>query len=224
MALWEPEGGSRPVELAVLRQEYADRGLDPADLDPDPIAQVGRWLEAAVAAGVPEPNAMTLATVDAAGAPDARVVLLKGIDPRGFTFFTSYTSTKGEQLAARPSAALVLVWLDLGRQVRVVGPVERLPAEESDAYYASRPRESRLGAWASDQSAVLPGRAPLEERFAAVTARFAGSEPPRPEHWGGYLVRPERVELWQGRPRRLHDRLRYRRGDGAGWIVERLSP
>ncbi len=224
MALWEPEGGSRPVDLAALRREYADRGLDVADLDPDPLVQFQRWFEAAVAAGVPEPNAMTLATVDVGGDPDARVVLLKGVDARGFSYFTSYASTKGEQLAERPRAALVFVWLDLGRQVRVVGAVERLPAEESDVYYAGRPRESRLGAWASDQSALLPGRAALEARFAAVTARFAGSEPPRPEHWGGYLVRPERVELWQGRPHRLHDRLRYRRGDGAGWIVERLSP
>jgi pyridoxamine 5'-phosphate oxidase len=194
------------------------------DLLPDPIALVRRWFADAQAAGVEQHDAMTLATVAPDGRPSARVVLLRGIDQRGFAFFTNYESRKGRELDANPYAALALLWSPLQRQVRISGRVERMSAEESDAYFATRPRGSQLGAWASRQSRPLPDRAELEARWAALDARYAGLAVPRPPHWGGYRVDPDEIELWQGRANRLHDRFRYVRTPEAGWTHERLAP
>lgn len=194
------------------------------DLLPDPIALVERWFVDAQAAGVEQHDAMTLATVAPDGRPSARVVLLKGIDPRGFSFFTNYESRKGRELDANPQAALVLLWTPLQRQVRVSGRVERLSAEESDAYFTTRPRGSQLGAWASRQSRPLADRAELEARWAALDERYAGVVVPRPPHWGGYRVDPDEIEVWQGRANRLHDRFRYLRAPGGAWARERLQP
>jgi pyridoxamine 5'-phosphate oxidase len=210
------------TEPADLRVDYRKATLVEGDLDPDPLVQLGRWFDAAVAARVPEPNAMTLATVDHEGRPAARVVLLKGIDELGLTFYSNYHSRKGRELEASGFAALVLVWLDLQRQVRVEGAVTRVDAAESDAYFASRPRASLLGAWASPQSVVIADRSVLEVRLAEAEARFPGVVP-RPPHWGGYRVIPDRLELWQGRTSRLHDRLVYLRAAG-GWTIQRLAP
>lgn len=209
--------------LAALRREYGEAGLDERSIAPDPIVQFASWLADAVRAGVVEPNAMVLSTVGLDGAPSARTMLLKGVDAGGFTFFTNYGSRKGHELAAVPWAALVFPWVALGRQVSVRGSTERLGDDDSDTYFSSRPRGSQLGAWASRQSQVLADRDTLDARMADVTERFAASAVPRPEHWGGYVLRPLEVEFWQGRPNRLHDRLRYlRRRDG--WLIERLSP
>ena len=195
-----------------------------ADLADDPIEQFGRWYEVAERE-VPLPEAMTLATVDSDGAPDARMVLLKGHGPDGFRFFTNYESAKAVQIAADPRGALVIYWREQDRQVRVRGSLEQLPAADSDAYFATRLRESRLGAWASPQSRPLPGRDALEERLAAVEAKWEGEEEiPRPGNWGGFLLRPATVEFWQGQRARLHDRFLYRRESGGGWRVERLGP
>jgi pyridoxamine 5'-phosphate oxidase len=204
---------------------YAGDPLDVASVDPDPIAQFRRWFHAAESAGVPKVNAMTLATATADGRPSARIVLLKEVDDRGFVFYTNYESRKGDELGANPRAALVFYWDSLDRQVRVEGVVERVTAAESDAYFAVRPRPSRIGAIASPQSRVIAGRAELEAKVAEIERAVGGSDPARPEHWGGYRVVPELVELWQGQPSRLHDRVRYTRAPGdAGWTRERLAP
>ncbi len=209
-----------------MRRQYDPAGqLDPEDLGGDPLAALGRWLEDAVAAGEPSPNAMLLASVDAEGRPHARYVLLRGIDHRGLVFFTNYRSPKARQLDANPAAALTFGWLASYRQVRVTGRARRLPETGSDAYFASRPRATQIGSWASDQSEEIEDREALLRQVADVERRFAHQDVPRPPHWGGYLVEPAILEFWQGRPDRLHDRLRYRvAAGGRGWIIERLSP
>jgi pyridoxamine 5'-phosphate oxidase len=212
-----------PDELAALRREYGDSGLDQPDLAPDPVAMFRRWMHDTVVAGLHEPNAMVLATVSSEGRPSSRMVLLKGVDDRGFVFFSNYDSRKGGELATNPQAALLFPWHDLQRQVRVEGSVEQLPEQESAAYFATRPRGSQLGAWASPQSDEVPSRDHLEQRYAEVEQRFADADVPLPPHWGGYLVRPEVVEFWQGRRGRMHDRLVYRR-TGEGWETVRLAP
>ncbi|HEX3541300.1 MAG TPA: pyridoxamine 5'-phosphate oxidase [Acidimicrobiales bacterium] len=203
--------------------------VDPAGLDPDPLTQFRRWFADAVAAGVPEPEAMCVASVGEDGIPSGRMVLMKRVDQRGFVFFTNYRSQKGRELAANPGAALVWRWFALERQVRVRGRAEMAGADESDAYFATRPRGAQIGAWASPQSQVLADRAELEARVAEAAARFGDSPIPRPPWWGGIRVVPDSVEFWQGRESRLHDRVRYRRpsaGDepGPAWRLERLAP
>lgn len=210
--------------LSTLRQEHALRGLSEGDLDPSPFAQFEHWLREAMENGVPEPNAMALATATSDGAPSARMVLLRGFDARGFVFYTNYESRKGQELAENPRAALVFHWAELGRQVRVAGRVERVSQEESDAYFLSRPRGSRLGAWASQQSSVIAGREVLEEQLREIEAEFPGEEVSRPAFWGGYRVIPDSIEFWQSRPSRLHDRLRYACQADGTWAIERLSP
>jgi pyridoxamine 5'-phosphate oxidase len=213
------------VDLARLRREYETRGLDEADLDPDPLAQFRRWYADAEGAGLFEPNAMVVATVDAGGIAQSRYVLLRGLDAdHGFQFFTNYASAKGRELDARPAASLTFGWLELHRQVRAWGSVRRLPETASDAYWAGRPRASRISAWASPQSEVLPDRAELDRRVRETAERFEGGDVPRPPFWGGFALAPEAVEFWQGRLERLHDRLRYRRGANGAWVVERLAP
>lgn len=209
--------------LAARRREYAAAPLDATDLDPDPIRQLERWLDHAVHAEVPEPTAMAVATCGAGGQPSVRTVLLKGLDAGGLVFYTNYESRKATDLAQTPRAGLLFYWPELHRQVAVDGTVARVSAEESDRYFATRPRGSQLGAWASDQSRVLESRERLEQRFAAAAAEFADRAVPRPSHWGGYRVTPLTFEFWQGRPNRLHDRFRYARRDD-GWQIERLAP
>ena len=212
------------MSLAHLRKEYTLAGLRRADLAADPVDQFRCWFQQAQAASLPEPNAMTLATVDATGRPAARTVLLKCIDERGFSFFTSYESRKGRELAANPRAALTFFWAELERQVHVRGSVSKLSREESAAYFKLRPRGSRLGAWASTQSAVIASRAVLEEKLARLEQQYPGEDIPPPPQWGGYVLAPEELEFWQGRPNRLHDRFRYARQPDGAWLIERLSP
>jgi pyridoxamine 5'-phosphate oxidase len=206
-----------------MRQEYEERGLRKADLLADPLEQFTRWFEEACRAPILEPNAMTLATVDADGQPAARTVLLKGIDRRGLTFYTNLNSRKARELAANARAALLFWWPPHARQVRFEGAIEPVADAEADAYFATRPRGSQIGAWASAQSSVIADRATLEAAEQEVAKRFAGGPVPRPPFWGGYRLVPERVEFWQGRTNRLHDRLRYARR-GKGWQIERLAP
>ncbi len=210
------------MDIAAIRKEYTLAGLRRKDLHRDPMQQFKTWFLAAVSAGVAEPNAMTLATVDAQGQPSSRIVLLKDIDPRGLTFFTNYESRKGRELAGNSKAALTFFWPGLERQVGFRGQCEKLPRAESEAYFKIRPIGSRLGAWVSRQSIIIPDRAFLETKLAEVTARF-GENPPLPDYWGGYVLHPETVEFWQGRPNRLHDRFLYQRA-GEHWHIERLSP
>jgi pyridoxamine 5'-phosphate oxidase len=213
------------TDLSGIRRDYDWGSLDEADLPPDPLDAVAAWVDNAVAAGIVEPGAMVVSTATPDGTPSSRTVLLRAISGGGLVFFTNRQSRKGRELAANPRCAALLRWDAMHRQVTVTGTAEHTSEEESDAYFASRPRGSRIGAWASAQSEVLAGRAQLEAKVAEVEARFPGEVVPRPPHWGGYRVVPQAVELWQGRPSRLHDRLRYRRAaDGSSWVVERLWP
>ena len=211
------------MSIADIRREYARARLDEAHVSPDPVAEFDRWFSQAQEAKVLEPNAMALATATRDGTPSVRMVLLKGYDERGFVFFTDYRSRKGAELEGNPRAALAFYWGELERQVRITGTVELTSAQESEEYFRTRPRGSRLGAWVSHQSRVIPSRDLLESRLREVEERFPTDDVPLPPHWGGYRLRPEEMEFWQGREDRLHDRIRYLR-DGGGWKVERLSP
>jgi pyridoxamine 5'-phosphate oxidase len=209
---------------AALRLEYTRAGLVEGDMAASPIAQFERWFQEALGAELAEVNAATLATAGADGEPDGRIVLLKGFDDRGFVFYTNYESAKARALASNPRAALVFFWRELERQVRIRGVAVKVAREESEAYFRSRPLGSQLGAWASEQSEVIASRAVIEARFTEVMARFAGADVPLPPFWGGYRVEPQSIEFWQGRPSRLHDRLRYTRILEGAWKLERLSP
>lgn len=234
MSLWSPPPEDSARRLADLRVTYDAGTLDESDLLSTPLAQFHAWFGDAVGAGLPEPNAMIVATAAADAQPSARTVLLKDADPRGFVFFTNYGSRKSAELAANPQASCVFPWFAMHRQVVVVGTAEKLPREESAAYFSSRPHGSRLGAHASRQSQVIDGRAPIEDRYLELQEQYPeGTDVPVPDFWGGWLIRPVSVEFWQGRPSRLHDRLRFRAvtgsagaslDDAGAWVVERLSP
>ncbi len=214
----------RDTDLAALRREYGDQGVDVPDLAPDPLTMFRRWMEDTVASGLHEPNAMAVSTVSAEAKPSSRLVLLKAVDERGFVFYTNYDSRKGEDIDANPSVALLLPWHDLQRQVRVEGTATRVSQQESEDYFAARPRGSQLGAWASPQSREVSSRSELDDLYEGVEQRFGDSgEVPLPPQWGGYLVRPDVVEFWQGRKGRMHDRMVYRR-EGDRWGVVRLAP
>lgn len=213
------------LSLADLREEYQLGGLSEAHCETNPIVLFERWIKQAQAADLKEPNAMTVATATSDGRPSARILLLKEVSDFGFVFYTSYTSRKAKEIETNPFAALTFYWAELERQVRVEGLVRRVSREQSEAYFRTRPKGSRLGAWASHQSEVLNGREPLEERLQELEKKYSGTdELPVPEFWGGYRVAPDVIEFWQGRPNRLHDRLRYRRNGESTWIIERLSP
>ena len=212
------------MSLSDLRREYTLAGLKESDLDPSPFKQFDKWFQQALAAGLPEPNAMTLATATPDGKPSARIVLLKGFDELGFVFFTNYESQKGRELLANPQAALVCYWIELERQVRISGRASCVLADESETYFRSRPLGSQLGAWASQQGQVVSGRNILEDRLEELTQEYQSKPIPLPPYWGGYRVAPDTIEFWQGRPNRLHDRLRYTLQPGDPWLIERLSP
>jgi pyridoxamine 5'-phosphate oxidase len=209
-------------DLAGVRNEYSLKTLEESTVDRDPMKQFGLWMAEAIHAQVPEPTAMSMATVDARGRPSSRIVLLKGLDPRGFVFYTNYASRKGRDLAANPAAALTFLWKELERQVRIEGVTEKVTPAESDEYFATRPLGSRIGAWASPQSDAIASRQWLEERWAEL-GRQHGENPPRPPHWGGYRLLPDYIEFWQGRRSRLHDRIVYKR-EGGGWKTSRVAP
>jgi pyridoxamine 5'-phosphate oxidase len=212
------------MTLADLRKEYSLAGLAEKDLARDPFRQFEKWFQEAEAGKVNEPNAMVVSTASRDGRPSARTMLLKGADGRGFVFFSNYDSRKGRELEGNPRATILFPWLALERQVIAEGSVTKVPREESEAYFHSRPHASQLGAWASQQSAIIPGRAVLDDAMKSLEKKYAGREVPLPPHWGGYRLAPELVEFWQGRRNRMHDRLRYRRDPSGEWIVERLSP
>jgi pyridoxamine 5'-phosphate oxidase len=213
-----------PPDLTGLRNEYAAHGLRRGDLHSNPLQQFGAWFAAALAADIRDVNAMSLATATPAGKPSVRIVLLKGFDERGFAFFTNYDSEKGREIEANPYAALAFYWVQLERQVRISGAVEKTSREDSAAYFHSRPAGSRLGAWVSKQSEVIDARQILDSRLMEMTERFEKSDIPLPPHWGGYRVKPDKIEFWQGRPNRLHDRFRYSRQADGTWLIDRLAP
>src|SRR5437868_629298 len=213
-----------PRDPAASRYEHAAKGLRRSDLEPDPIKQFAKWFRAAIEARIPDVNAMSLATASPSGRPSVRIVLLKGFDQDGFVFFTNYESEKGRQLAANPHAALGFYWIELDRQIRISGPTAKTTREESERYFHSRPAASQLGAWASKQSEVLDGRRVLDARMAQMTERFAGKPIPLPPHWGGFRLKPEQFEFWQGRANRLHDRFRYTLQPDRSWLIDRLCP
>ena len=213
-----------PHDPSASRYEHARTGLRRSDLNRDPIKQFANWFTAAIEAGIRDVNAMSLATADRDARPSVRIVLLKGFDQDGFVFFTNYESTKGKQLEANPYAALGFYWIELDRQIRVSGKVERTSREESQTYFHSRPVGSQLSAWASRQSEVLDGRRVLDARMAEMTERFSDKPIPLPPHWGGYRLRPDKIEFWQGRSNRLHDRFRYTRQADGSWQIDRLAP
>jgi pyridoxamine 5'-phosphate oxidase len=212
------------TSIADLRREYTCDGLKEASAHTDPFKQFQRWFDQAIAAQLPEPNAMTIATATVEGKPSARMVLLKDYDERGFVFYTNYTSQKGQQLAENPWGAIVFWWAQLERQVRIEGRVEKVAPDESDAYFHSRPKGSQLGAWASEQSQVVESRDVLEQQLQQLKDEYEDKEVPRPPHWGGFRLIPEAIEFWQGRPNRLHDRLLYQRQEDGSWYIQRLSP
>jgi pyridoxamine 5'-phosphate oxidase len=212
-----------PSAISDLRKDYTLHGLDKVDVLPSPIDQFRVWFEAALGAGVPEPNAMNISTVTAEGRPDGRIVLIKDVSDEGFVFYTNYESRKGRELIERPFAALTFFYPELERQIRIEGTVEKVSAEESDSYFNSRPRGSQIGAWVSNQSTVVASRDVFENRQRELETQFEGQPVPRPPHWGGFRVVPDTLEFWQGRPSRLHDRIRYRK-EGQSWFIERLSP
>jgi pyridoxamine 5'-phosphate oxidase len=213
-----------PLDVAALRNEYAAHGLRRTDLDPDPIKQFGNWFGAALAAEIPDANAMSLATATPDAKPSVRIVLLKGFDERGFVFFTNYASEKGRQMEENPHVGLVFYWVQLQRQIRIGGLVEKTSRQDSATYFHSRPSGSQLGAWVSRQSEVIDARQILDSRLAEMTERFEGGEIPLPPHWGGYRVKPQQLEFWQGRPNRLHDRFRYSLQSDGAWQIDRLAP
>jgi pyridoxamine 5'-phosphate oxidase len=211
-------------DIAAIRKDYSQQQLSESDVAVEPIAQFSKWWEGALASHIEEVNAMTLATASVDGMPSARIVLLKGFDKRGFTFFTNYDSFKAQQLSENPKACLVFFWKELERQVRITGIIEKLSDPESDDYFNSRPEGSRVGAWASPQSRVIESREWLDDNYAAITNKMKGQKIARPQHWGGYIVKPVIVEFWQGRPSRLHDRIQYTLEENGNWKIERLAP